>query len=99
MPFRLNPDLNIGTLQASFQNRGWVSVEGFLPEDQAEALREHLLVRTDWRLRLRDLDGRLFDLSPDERHQWGSDRTTAMRRLIEPRLAQEGFGYAHGRLR
>ncbi len=99
MPFRLNASIDRNALKAAYRSTGNISISPFLAEDQADRLHAHLLGRSDWRARLRDLNGHLFDLSPEEQSEWGAGRTKAVRALIAPRYGQKGFGYAHGRLR
>lgn len=99
MKFVLHSGLDVTLLGRKFAENGWVAIAPFIPELMAEALRDHMLKRNDWRLRLRDLGERLFELSPEEIDDWGPERIQAMRDLIAPQLDQKGFGYAHVRLR
>lgn len=99
MSFQLHDSVDAEALKRAYAASGRVIINPFLPDEQAEALRTHLLGRDDWRPRLRDLDGRLFELSPDEAAEWGPHRIDAVRNLIAPRQGQTGFGYAHTRLR
>ena len=99
MRFTLHPSIDIRALKHSYAERGLICIKPFLPEEQADRLHSHLLGRDDWRARLRDLDGRLFELSPEEATDWGAQKIDAIRKLIAPRQAEKGFGYAHTRIR
>jgi hypothetical protein len=96
--FCLHPDIDVARLAKEFAVDGRVSIQPFLPEDQAEALRIHLLERQDWRLRLGDHSGRVYDLSRQDLEDWGAEKAEAVRALIAPRIGQDGFGYSHGRI-
>ena len=99
MSFSLHPEIDCDALQRDYARQGWVAISPFLPDEQAQELCDYLLGRTDWRARLRDLDGRLFEPSPEELDEWGPQKAAGIRTLIAPRLGQKGFGYVHTRLR
>ncbi|MBW0006402.1 MAG: 2OG-Fe(II) oxygenase [Sphingomonas sp.] len=99
MQFTLDPSIDAPGLKRAYARRGAVSIKPFLPDEQAERLRAHLLERSDWHGRLRDLDGRLFDLPSEQMAEWGEAKLDGVRRLVAPRSGQKGFGYAHARIR
>lgn len=98
MRFDLNSRLDVDAIKARFEERGWVSIPNLVPDDQAEALREHLLRREDWNLRFRDLDGRLFEFGPNEQAELGPARIEGLRKIAAPKAGKEGFGIFHSRL-
>jgi SM-20-related protein len=91
--------MDVEALRSSFARSGAVVISPFLPDEEAERLRMHLLGRADWRGRFRTPDGRLFEPSAEEMTDWGPGKIAAIRSLVAPRLHQKGFGYAHTRLR
>ena len=99
MQFTLHPAIDAAALARSYASSGRVSISPFIADDQAEALREHLLARDDWWRRLHQPEGKVFELSPEELANWGRPKIDAIRALIAPRAGQDGVGYAQGYLR
>lgn len=97
--FTLHPTIDAAALARSYASDRRVSINPFIADEQAEALREHLLGRGDWWRRLHHPEGKLFEISPQELTDWSRPKIDAIRTLIAPRAGQDGFGYAQSCLR
>jgi hypothetical protein len=97
--FSLHPGIDASALALAYASEGLASISPFIPDEQADALHEHLLDRDDWQLRLQNVGGKLFELSPEQIAEWGAEKIDAMRTLAAPRQGQKGVGYTHDCLR
>jgi hypothetical protein len=97
--FTLHPTIDPAALARTYQSGRGVSISPFIADEQADALREHLLGRNDWWRRLHHPDGKVFELSPKELADWGRAKIDAIRAMIAPRVGQDGLGYAQSFLR
>jgi hypothetical protein len=52
-PFALHPGIQTDELREAFERTGWVQIDPFIDDAGAEALRDELLRRDDWRLSFR----------------------------------------------
>ena len=91
--FTLHPAIDAAALAREYASCGRVSISPFIPEQQAERLREHLLAREDWRLRLHNVNRQVVELSPQDVADWGPQKISAIRTLVAPRPGEKGFGY------
>lgn len=99
MRFTLHPSIDAAALARTYASDRRISISPFILDDQAEALREHLLERDDWWRRLHHPDGKVFELSAQDLADWGRPKIDAIRSMIAPRAGQGGHGYAQSFLR
>jgi hypothetical protein len=91
--FTLHPAIDAAAMARAYASRGRVSISPFIPEQQADRLREHLLAREGWQLRLHNFNSQVFELSPEDVADWGPQKISAIRTLVAPRPGEKGFGY------
>ena len=86
-PFALHPGIQTDELREAFERTGWVQIDPFIDDAGAEALRDELLRRDDWRLSFRVGDKPQVQLGRHALDALSANEREGIRKLAAP--AQE----------
>lgn len=97
LPFRHADSIDVAAAAAQYGATGAVSLQPFLPEDQAEALRAHLAAREDW-LRVMNAGEKVYEMPRAAL----AELTVAERETLDRHVAEaaiDGFQYRYEAIR
>ena len=92
--FTLDPLLDVDAAARAYQSTGHVQIAPFLAPAGAEALRDHLLARADWRRDLQLPGGQRRQFTAAELAALSPAQIEALRKLAAPREAK-GFRFSY----
>jgi len=93
----ISPDLDCKALAAQFAAQRWVQIPGFLADDGADVLLDHIASREDW-MRTWNEGGETRDVSRDLFDAWPEDKRRAYEDLSTAD-ARDGFQYRFENIR
>ncbi len=93
MSFSLSRALDADAIATSFQNDGYASIPGILPEEQARRLHKAMQAFTDWNLVFSDR-GQHIDLSAAQVHSMAPQKRQQLQSAIYAQ-AQHDFQYCY----
>ncbi len=97
LDYRLSENIDWDAMKQQFARRGRVEIMNLLADDQAEALRAHLLARKDWKLVMNAGD-KVYELTRDAFAALDAAQRRDLDRLIVE-AGRDGFQYRYEAIR
>jgi Rps23 Pro-64 3,4-dihydroxylase Tpa1-like proline 4-hydroxylase len=84
MQLKLDPRIDVEAARRAYKQRRRVRIEPFLEPEAAKALRQHLLQRDDWLLRMKGEGSKVYQFESKALSSWEPRQVEALRRIAAP---------------